>query len=114
MEACGLLFPRKGVYRFKDYVLTSFGRRMELTDNSIWALFRTKEAASGQASTGLFHWNEGHGHRNRDRWRVLSIFIRALRDVARNLEWNCDVGMDIDGYYPGERIPGQMVLSMWK
>jgi len=68
--------PRKGVYRFKDHVLTSFGPADGLTDNSIWALL--PDEAGGiwaGASTGLFHWNEG-------RWSqeiatdgvVLSIF----------------------------------------
>jgi len=108
--------PRKGVYRFKDHVLTSFGPADGLTDNSIWALL--PDEAGGiwaGASTGLFHWNEG-------RWSqeiatdgvVLSIF--HSKRFGMLLGTSNGIVMVRDGHRWGitqeSGLPGRMVLSI--
>ena len=52
---------QKAVYRMKDGVLSAYGTEQGLPDNVIWALLPDEEGGVwAAASTGLFHWRDGH------------------------------------------------------
>lgn len=107
---------QKAVYRIKDGVLSAYGIEQGLPDNAVWALLSDEEGGVwAAASTGLFHWRDGH-------WLLEVATEGAVISVMRSSRFGLLLGTATgiiivrDGrqWTIGQEngLPARMVLSM--